>query len=253
MIFNAFALLFGIYKFSNKLNIPNKLTYYVKFFSIILVLFYISVVSVNYIRSNYFYIGKSYKFVYENLKKKNDKDEKAKHSNLSQSNSEIYYLLINRWVGIDGVMAVTSKKQILSKMFLLNSFKERAHEKQPTFYELTFDVEALAQSDQLSENIKANTLPGIIAFLYYSGSYYFLLISMFIICIIASLIEYLAFRLSCKNLIFSALIGQVISFRLIHFGYLPHQSYLLFGAIIITIFLVYLTNYYIKKINFKSN
>ena len=31
MIFNAFALLFGIYKFSNKLNIPNKLTYYLKF------------------------------------------------------------------------------------------------------------------------------------------------------------------------------------------------------------------------------
>ena len=99
-------------------------------------------------------------------------------------------------------------------------------------------------------NVKGNTLPGIIAFLFYSGSYYFLFISMFIICIIASLIEYLAFRLSNNNLIFSALIGQIIAYRLIHFGYLPHQSYLLFGTILITIFFVYLLN---LQINNKSN
>ena len=64
---------------------------------------------------------------------------------------------------------------------------------------------------------------------------------MFIICIIASLIEYLAFRMSYQNIIFSALIGQVIAFRYIHFGYLPGQSYLLFGAIIITIIAFILT------------
>ena len=102
---------------------------------------------------------------------------------------------------------------------------------------------------EVYSNVKGNTLPGIIAFLFYSGSYYFLFIALFIICTIASLIEYLAFKLSYNNLIFSALIGQVISFRLIHFGYLPHQSYLLFGTIIITIFLVYLTNFFIKKMN----
>jgi len=70
---------------------------------------------------------------------------------------------------------------------------------------------------------------------------------MFIICIIGSLIEYLAFRLSSNNLVFSALIGQVISFRLIHFGYLPHQSYLLFGTIFATIFMVYIFNTMINK------
>ena len=149
-------------------------------------------------------------------------------------------------------MSVISKKEILNKMFLLNSFKERANATQPTFYELKFDLEISKNVVQVYESVKdvkGNTLPGIIAFLFYSGSYYFLFISMFIICIIGSLIEYLAFRLSSNNLIFSALIGQVISYRLIHFGYLPHQSYLLFGTIIITIFLVYLTNFFIKKIN----
>ena len=254
MIFNAFALLFGIYKFSNKLNIPNKLTYYLKALSIILVFFYISIASVNYIRANYFYVGKSSEFAFKVFKEKFKKRKiekviKGKYSTFAQQHSEIFYLLVNRWVGIDGVMAVISKKEILNKTFLLNSFKERANMKQPTLYELKFELETQYFSEQLYSNVKGNTLPGIIAFLLYSGSYYFLFISMFIICIIASLIEYLAFRLSYNNLIFSALIGQVISFRLIHFGYLPHQSYLLFGTIIITIFLVYLTNFFIKKVN----
>ncbi len=258
MIFNAFALFFGIYKFSNKLNIHNKLTYYLKSLSIILVLFYISVISVNYVRANYFYVGKSAQFVYKEFKKIigkeaiNNKRVKTKFSNLSQHHEEILYLSVNRWVGVDGVMSVISKKEILNKMFLLNSFKERANPIQPTFYELKFDLKITQNAVQVYKSVKdvkGNTLPGIIAFLFYSGSYYFLFISMFIICIIASLIEYLAFKLSWNNLIFSALIGQVISFRLIHFGYLPHQSYLLFGTIIITIFLVYLTNFFIKKIN----
>ena len=258
MIFNAFALFFGIYKFSNKLNIHNKLSYYLKSLSIILVLFYISVVSVNYIRANYFYIGKSAQFVFKEFKKKigekaiDKKEVKRKFSNLSEHHSEILYLSVNRWVGVDGVMSVISKKEILNKMFLLNSFKEGANAIQPTFYELKFDLEISKNVVQVYESVKdvkGNTLPGIIAFLFYSGSYYFLFISMFIICIIGSLIEYLAFRLSSNNLIFSALVGQVISFRLIHFGYLPHQSYLLFGTIIITIFLVYLTNFFIKKMN----
>ena len=256
MIFNAFALFFGIYKFSNKLNIHSKLTYYLKSLSIILVLFYISVVSVNYIRANYFYIGKSAQFAFKDFKKErkeatNEKEVK-RFSNVSEHHSEILYLSVNRWVGVDGVMSVISKKEILNKMFLLNSFKERANVIQPTFYELKFDLEISKNVVQVYESVKdvkGNTLPGIIAFLFYSGSYYFLFISMFIICIIGSLIEYLAFRFSSNNLIFSALIGHVISFRLIHFGYLPHQSYLLFGTIIITIFLVYLTNFFIKKMN----
>lgn len=243
MIFNAFALLFGIYKFSNKLNIPNKLTYYLKSLSIILVLFYISVASVNYIRANYFYIGKSSEFAYDIFKKKTEKKEfdkvKKNYSNLDQHHSEIYYLIINRWVGVDGVMAVISKKEILNKTFLINSFKERADVKRPTFYEIKFNLDTIDYSEQIYSNVQGNTLPGIIAFLFYSGSYYFLFFTLFIICILASLIEYLAFKLSCNNLIFSALIGQVISFRLIHFGYLPHQSYLLFGTIIVTILLVY--------------
>jgi hypothetical protein len=254
MIFNAFAIFFGIYKFSKKINKFNKISYYIKLIAVIGLLFYISVSTVNYIRANYFYVGKSALFTIEKFKNDLDKlpnniEKNKKYSTISEHNSEILYLLINRWVGIDGVMAVTSKSKILSTSFLKKSFNERPNIKDPTFYELTFGLESINDSSQIYSNVKGNTLPGIIAFLFYSGSYILLFCLMFFITIAASLFEYLSFKLSNNNLIFSALIGQVVAFRLIHFGYLPHQSYLLFGTILLTIFIVFLINFFIKKMN----
>ena len=248
MIFNACALLFGIYKFSNKIGKPNNLRFYLKSFSLIFVLFYISVSSVNYLRSNYFYVGKSAEFSKLLDKKVVKKEDDKKFITLKQNNSEILFLLINRWVGIDGVMSVVSKKELLSLPFLVSAFQERARADSPTFYELTFELESMnSYSNELYENVKGNTLPGILAFIYYSGSYFILFIIMFLITIFASYLEYISFKLSSQNLIFSALIGQVIAFRFIHFGYLPHQSYLLFGTILLTIIFTYTLSVLQKK------
>ena len=65
MIFNALALLYGIYKYSKIVKDPNNFQYYIKSILFIFILFYISVSSVNYIRANYFYVGKSVEFVKE--------------------------------------------------------------------------------------------------------------------------------------------------------------------------------------------
>ncbi len=251
MIFNSFALLFGIYKLSKKTNKSANFGYYLKSIFIILFLFYISVSSVNYIRSNYFYVGKSSEFVLKELIEKKDttstKETKKKFTTISENNSEILYLIINRWVGIDGVMAVISKKEILNFAFLLKALKEEPIPDKPTFYEYTFGLESIHVSSQLYENVKGNTLPGIIAFMYYMGSYTLLFISILFFTIFASYIEILAFKLSSKNLIFSALIGQVVAFRFIHFGYLPSQSYLLFGSIFLTIMMFYLIMFILNK------
>ncbi len=248
MIFNAFALIYGIYKYSKVVNDPNNFSYYIKSFLLILILFYISVSSVNYLRSNFFYVGKSAEFTKKLYDEKKSQDNVKKIMSLKHNNSEIIFLLINRWVGIDGVMAVVSKKELLSFPFLISSFQERAKSDLPTFYELTFGLESMNTYDnELYENVKGNTLPGILAFLYYSGSYFILFIGIFVLSIIASYIEFLSFRLSSNNLIFSSLIGQVIAFRFIHFGYLPHQTYLLFGTIILTIMFTYILSFLLKK------
>jgi hypothetical protein len=248
MIFNALALFFGIYKFSKKVNKTNSISFYLKSFTFIFILFYISVGSVNYIRANYFYKGKSIDFTIEKHQNTIDKNQEIKkYSSLKQHNSEILYLIINRWVGIDGVMSVVSKKELLGKTFLLSSFQERAKPDSPTFYELTFGLEGIDTTNQQYANVKGNTLPGFIAFIFYSGSYYLLFSFIFIVCIVASYFEYISFKYSHKNLIFSALIGQVIAFRLIHFGYLPHQSYLLFGTIILTMIMAYILSFFLIK------
>ena len=249
MIFNAIALLYGIYKFSKKIDTPNNFTYYLKSILLIFILFYISVSSVNYLRANYFYVGKSVEFVLDKADKQTETQTEIlkKLPTSKQINSEILFLIINRWVGVDGIMAVTSKKNILSLEFLFSSFKERPTKDTPTFYELTFGLEENIPIKELYENVKGNTLPGIMAFLFYSGSYFVLFIGIFILSIIASSIEFLSFKLSSNNLIFSSLIGQVIAFRFIHFGYLPHQTYLLFGTIILTILFVYIYGLYSKK------
>ena len=61
-----------------------------------------------------------------------------------------------------------------------------------------------------------------------------------------NLIEYFAFKLSSKNIIFSAIIGQVIAYRLIHFGYMPSNSFMLFGSIILNIFLIFILLKFLK-------
>ena len=253
MIFNSCALLFGIYKFSNKNGTPNNLGYYLKSFFFIIILFYISVSSVNYLRANYFYVGKSaeYSKILNKEKEIKTETETKKFTSLNENNSEIFYLLINRWVGIDGVMAVVSKKDLLNVAFLVSAFKERPKVDSPTFYELTFGLESMnsyTNENKLYENVKGNTLPGVVAFFYYSGSYLILFIIIFFICVLAAYLEFISFKLSSKNLIFSALIGQVIAFRFIHFGYLPHQSYLLFGTILLTIIFTYLLSVLLKRI-----
>ena len=80
----------------------------------------------------------------------------------------------------------------------------------------------------------------MIAFLYYPGSLFFLFVSIVSLCLFASTIEFISFMISKKNMFFSSLISMVISYRFIHFGYLPYQSYLLFGSLFFVIFLVFL-------------
>ena len=81
---------------------------------LILFLFYISVITVNHLRVKYFYVETHiWRQVNKYLKIKKklsiNKDKEIKFS-VAQSNNEIIYLLINRWVGIDAIMAINAKK-----------------------------------------------------------------------------------------------------------------------------------------------
>ncbi len=251
MIFNSGAIYYGVYKFSKKINLNFGIKKFLIFFLFILVLFYISVISVNHIRTNFFYIGKSGLEINQSNKNKTEKAINAtKNINISKQNSELVYLAINRWVGIDAVMAINAKKNILGYEFLKEAFKEKFNRFEPSFYEKNFNLKNDIY-EKINTNSKGNTLTGIIGFSYYTGNKFIVFLSVFVLSLIASLIEYFSFKMTNKNLVFSSLIGQIVAFRFVHFGYLPHQTYLLFSAIFLSILMIYLLNKLVDIFNKK--
>ncbi|HOQ43285.1 MAG TPA: hypothetical protein PK178_14080, partial [Smithellaceae bacterium] len=145
-------------------------------------------------------------------------------------------LFVDRWVGMEGVMAVSSYPDLgwdLSK----TAWKETYNENETSFFDNTFIASPYINTDKTKFHYIS--LPGIVAFLFYPGSFLFLFVCMFILGVIAAIIEYFVFRLGGENVILCSLIAQVVAFRYLSFGYVPMQSYLLFGSIILNLFIIY--------------
>ena len=96
------------------------------------------------------------------------------------------YLLVFRWVGIDAMILVTRNKEILGMDLFKESLKEKFDQKSISFYESKFGI--YEKDHYQSSNLrKGNTLPGLLAFLFFSGSHVFLYISIIFFCLIANL------------------------------------------------------------------
>ena len=250
MIFNSLAIVFALYKFSNKINLKLKINFYLKFLVFLFMAFYISVISVNHLRIANFNIGGP--VIDENNKQNTEYKtitEKFK-TNTSKSFHGFYHLLIHRWVGINSMLIVTKDKEFLNFGLFNKSLKEKYDSKSPSFYEENFKIYSIDNYNNDS-SIKGNTLPGLMAFLFFSGSYVFLFFSIILFSFFATLLEYLIYKSTNKNLIASGLIGMVIAYRFAHFGYLPSRSYLLFGSIICLVILFFLVKFIAHFIEIK--
>ena len=89
-------------------------------------------------------------------------------------------------------------------------------------------------------------VPGIVAFLYYSGSNIFLFFSLIVFMSLFYSLERFVYYSSSGNLILTAFISHIICYRLIHFGYVPTQSYLFFGSLLFTIFIIFIIHRFLK-------
>ena len=152
--------------------------------------------------------------------------------------NQTIYLLFNRWVGLDSWFAVISHPNLKSDLFL-DSFKEKFNKNKFSYYENNFLGKKNIEYFPEFKNNYGVVLPGFFSFSFYSGSISFFLILIAFFYILGVTLEYLSFRFSFGNMIFSSLISQVYIYRLIHFGYLPSQSYLLLGALLLNIILYY--------------
>jgi len=146
-------------------------------------------------------------------------------------------LLIDRWIGIEGVMSVVSHKGLGWDLW-----KDAWQEKYSHSGTSMYDLVVLGASLEGLKNHHFISIPGIVAFFYYPGSIPFLVFSMFALGFLAAGIEMFVYKLSGANVILCSLMGQVVAYRYAHFGYVPAQSYLLFGSLFLNILIIYLFN-----------
>ena len=172
-------------------------------------------------------------------------EEEGVTNKLSLKNNFMRFLFLikYRFVGLDTLAAVTSYPDKNFNLFL-RALKDEYNPNEYGFYERTFvrpyEQKKLSGKGFIRGSERQYTVitPGILSFLSYPGSLSFLFFSCGIIYIFCVSIEVLALKFSYGSLVFSNFIGYTIGYRLIHFGYLPKQSYLLFGAILATILLI---------------
>lgn len=272
MIFNLFPFLIGyIVKISNrniKIN-KSKLFY---FFVVGILLIIISIIISNNVRSNQNIFTKiknqneiiflkseklyDYGMQTNNVSLKTFNVRNKKINDLSeiiaQNLNSFYKLIMYRFIGIEGVMAVQSKKGKNLEL-LREAINEKYQENTLSFYDEKFLKNTSSYKDSLGKisNQHAITLPGFIAFSYYSNSKTLVFLFALIISILCNLIAQL-FQNFLQNPVLSAFVGNLLAYRLIHWGYAPLNSYKFIFALILSLILIILTNYVLKKFYYRK-
>ena len=152
----------------------------------------------------------------------------------------INFLLINRWIGIDSLILVSSSEKKGFDLFF-RALKEEKNILNYTFYEMEFGLDSVKTTVDTGKTImKGNTLPGIISFLYYTGSPIFLLLSIILMFLFFNYLENFLKYKTDNNLVYTCFISSMIAGRLFHFGYAPKDSYLFLISILLSFFFLFL-------------
>ena len=169
---------------------------------------------------------------------------------INENIERIIFVIKNRFVGLDGVAAVTSypkQNYDLFKRALYEEFNPNLYGFYQRVFIIPFENNNETTYKKSSKRHYGIIIPGIISFLSYPGSLTFLICAVIIAHFFCSSIEYLSKRLTFNSSIFSSFIGFVLGYRLIHFGYLPKQTYQIILAIFLTVLLIFLLKYLIIK------
>ena len=148
-----------------------------------------------------------------------------------------FEILINRFVGIDGVMAVMSNENARNFKQFKNAIFEDVKKKNTSFYYDNFLKRNSKISEELvykNSKLEAQFSPGIIGFLSILNSNEILFLFCFTISLFIMVFEIILRRLFDNSIFISIIIFQIV-YRIIHFGYNIPNTYQLILAIIICI------------------
>ena len=159
----------------------------------------------------------------------------------------IAYLIQNRFIGFESLAIVTSSNR-QNKNIFWNSFQEKiTYQPRESYYAINFMNVGGANVKSSSSRQYSVFLPGVIAFFSYHGSLSFLFTSLFLVHFFLSFIEKFSLLLSFNSKVFSSFVGFTLAYRLIHFGYVPKNSYMLLTAIFISMFGIFIISKLIKR------
>jgi hypothetical protein len=221
MLLNASALGWGVLRTQGLDAISRRPRFWAAALAAFAVLFVSSALLVNYLRVTT-YVGLA-------------EQEVAKAAPVKEARRTTRALALDRWVGIEGVMAVSSYPG-LGWALWKEAWKETPGRKL-SLYDSKLITSPYAELDPTEHNYIS--LPGSVAFFFYPGSFAFLFACMLALGALAAAIEISVFKLGGRNLVLCALLAQVIAYRYAHFGFAPRQSYLLFGALYLNLLLIY--------------
>ena len=244
MVLNAGSIIYGVmFKLrGSSFKISKRLMWVVVF--VFVVLFFCSEAGVTYVRYHAYHAGgiemtsssvqkaEGESAVVETL----DDVESDQGAVIRSAALGFAGLFIDRWVGIEGVMAVSSSPD-LGWGLLKQGWSEIYDQDKTSFYDERF----LGVGD-FSPNFHFLNLSGVVAFFYYPGSYVFLFLAMFSLGLGGAALEVFVYKVGGRNVILCSLFAQLIAYRFMSFGYVPAQSYLFFGSMVANVILIYLVD-----------
>ena len=187
------------------------------------------------------------KILKKHIKKIEDKKDSPYKEKIYTKFKDISFLIQNRFIGFESLAIVTSSKRQGKEAFW-NSFQEEiSYKPKESYYAINFMNVSGTNLEAGSFRQYSVFLPGVIAFFSYHGSLIFLFMSLFLLHFSLGFIERIALLLSFNCKIFSSFVGFTLAYRLIHFGYVPKNSYMLLTAIFISIFGIFVISKLIKR------
>ena len=143
-------------------------------------------------------------------------------------------------------MAVSSSEKLGWELWR-EAWREKYQEKELSLYDRTFIDSPYTHPDIDKSVSHFVSLPGLVAFLYYPGSLGFLFIASLVCALVAAMFEIATYRFCGRNWILCSLFAQVIAFRYASFGYVPAQSYLLFGTLVLNGLIIFAADRFLHQ------
>lgn len=132
---------------------------------------------------------------------------------------QIMALVVDRWVGLEGVMAVASYPSKNTEL-LIEAIKEKREVGKVSRYQ-----EIAKSNYQWTDSSvwQFASLPGAVAFLYFSGSLWIVLTGMIIFTLVVQVAELAVYK-ATRNPILCSLLGMVLANFVSQFGITPRQD-----------------------------